>query len=130
MAQVLANPIATASVMRELARYALITLDGNAVKVHRRSDVPIGGYVSGGLDSSIVASIARDQNDTAFLGFTGKFSVDEKYDESAYARDLDFANMHVETFFVRPLNAILARNRLLRSPRAHRGSSGTRPRTS
>jgi Tetratricopeptide repeat/NB-ARC domain len=32
---VLANPIATASVMRELARYALITLDGNAVKVHR-----------------------------------------------------------------------------------------------
>jgi len=32
---VLSNPIATASVMRELARYALITLDGNAVKVHR-----------------------------------------------------------------------------------------------
>ena len=35
VAQVLSNPIATASVMRELARYALITLDGNAVKVHR-----------------------------------------------------------------------------------------------
>ena len=35
MAEVLSNPIATASVMRELARYALITLDGNAVKVHR-----------------------------------------------------------------------------------------------
>jgi hypothetical protein len=33
--EVLSNPIATASVMRELARYALITLDGNAVKVHR-----------------------------------------------------------------------------------------------
>jgi hypothetical protein len=33
--QVLSNPIATASIMRELARYALITLDGNAVKVHR-----------------------------------------------------------------------------------------------
>jgi tetratricopeptide (TPR) repeat protein len=33
--QVLANPIETARAMRELARYALITLDGNAVKVHR-----------------------------------------------------------------------------------------------
>ena len=33
--KVLSNPIATASIMRELARYALITLDGNAVKVHR-----------------------------------------------------------------------------------------------
>ena len=35
VAEVLSNPIATASVMRELARYALVTLDGNAVKVHR-----------------------------------------------------------------------------------------------
>jgi tetratricopeptide (TPR) repeat protein len=35
VAAVLSNPIATASVMRELARYALITLDGNTVKVHR-----------------------------------------------------------------------------------------------
>ena len=35
VAEVLSNPIAMASVMRELARYALITLDGNAVKVHR-----------------------------------------------------------------------------------------------
>jgi tetratricopeptide (TPR) repeat protein len=33
--EVLSNSIATASVMRELARYALITLDGNTVKVHR-----------------------------------------------------------------------------------------------
>ena len=40
-----------------------------------------------------------------------------------YARDLDFAGMHVETFFVRGLNAILARNRLLRSPRADRGET-------
>lgn len=33
--KVLASPIATASVMSELARYALVTLDGNAIKVHR-----------------------------------------------------------------------------------------------
>jgi cyclic beta-1,2-glucan synthetase len=41
----------------------------------------------------------------------------------AYAKDLDFAGMHVETMFVRPLNAILARNRLLRSARAGRGEA-------
>src|SRR6202453_4014601 len=41
----------------------------------------------------------------------------------AYAKTLDFAGMHVETVFVRPLNAILARNRLLRSARADRGEA-------
>jgi cyclic beta-1,2-glucan synthetase len=41
----------------------------------------------------------------------------------AYVRDLDFAGMHVETIFVRALNAILARNRLLRSARADRGET-------
>ncbi len=43
------------------------------------------------------------------------------HETGAYAKDLDFAGMHVETMFVRPLNAILARNRLLRSGRADRG---------
>jgi cyclic beta-1,2-glucan synthetase len=45
------------------------------------------------------------------------------HEVGAYARDLDFAGMHVETFFIRALNAIFARNRLLRSPRADRGET-------
>jgi cyclic beta-1,2-glucan synthetase len=45
------------------------------------------------------------------------------HEVGAYARDLDFAGMHVETMFVRGLNAILARNRLLRSARADRGET-------
>jgi cyclic beta-1,2-glucan synthetase len=45
------------------------------------------------------------------------------HETAAYAKDLDFAGMHVETVFVRPLNAILARNRLLRSARADRGET-------
>ena len=60
----------------------------DSIKVHCRSDVPIGSYVSGGLDSSIVASMACDQTSAPFMGFTGKFSQDAKFDESAYARDL------------------------------------------
>jgi cyclic beta-1,2-glucan synthetase len=45
------------------------------------------------------------------------------HETGAYAKDLDFAGMHVETIFVRSLNAILARNRLLRSVRAGRGET-------
>ena len=45
------------------------------------------------------------------------------HEVGAYARDLDFAGMHVETVFVRALNAIFARNRLLRSARADRGET-------
>jgi asparagine synthase (glutamine-hydrolysing) len=59
-----------------------------SVTLHQRSDVPVGAYVSGGLDSSIVAALAAEQQGHGFTGFTGKFSLDPAYDESGYARDL------------------------------------------
>jgi cyclic beta-1,2-glucan synthetase len=46
------------------------------------------------------------------------------HETGAYMRDLDFAGMHVETFFIRDLNAIFTRNRLLRSNRAGRHEMG------
>lgn len=58
----------------------------NSIKYHIRSDVPLGGYISGGVDSSIVASIANDELNGEFMGFTGKFSIGKEYDESEYAR--------------------------------------------
>ena len=61
----------------------------DSVKVHIRSDVPVGAYVSGGTDSSIVASMAARMNGgEEFKAFTGKFSLGELYDESRYARDV------------------------------------------
>lgn len=61
----------------------------DSVKIHTRSDVPIGAYVSGGIDSSAVASIASEfQGSPEFAAFTGKFSLGPLYDESAYARAL------------------------------------------
>jgi asparagine synthase (glutamine-hydrolysing) len=66
---------------RELARLLLDSVD-----IHKRSDVPIGAYISGGLDSSLVASAATRDGPDEFEGFTGKFSVSKRYDESAYAR--------------------------------------------
>ncbi len=61
----------------------------DSVKAHTVSDVPIGAYLSGGVDSSAVTSVASAnglQDD--FMAFTGKFSLGELYDESRYARDL------------------------------------------
>src|SRR5438105_3067096 len=60
----------------------------DSVAVHLRSDVPVGAYLSGGLDSSIIASLATEQRPSGFAGFTGKFSLAEAYDESRYAQDV------------------------------------------
>jgi asparagine synthase (glutamine-hydrolysing) len=57
-----------------------------SVDLHKRSDVPIGAYLSGGLDSSIIACLATANSGAGFEGFCGKFSVSDKYDESRYAQ--------------------------------------------
>ena len=58
----------------------------DSVAIHLRSDVPVGAYVSGGIDSSIVASLASARAPSGFAGFTGKFTLGDAYDESRYAR--------------------------------------------
>lgn len=68
-------------------KYLLEHLDElltDSVSLHTRSDVPIGGYVSGGVDSSLISIMASEEVDD-YLGFTGKFTSPEGYDESEYA---------------------------------------------
>jgi asparagine synthase (glutamine-hydrolysing) len=74
----------TAKYFEEKIRQVLF----DSLKIHLRSDVPVGCYLSGGLDSSIVASLARMQTEEKLLAFTGKFSMSEAYDESKYAREV------------------------------------------
>lgn len=59
-----------------------------SVTLHMRGDIPLGAYVSGGIDSSIVASVASHHNKGGLLGFHGKFNYGIEYDESHYARAL------------------------------------------
>jgi asparagine synthase (glutamine-hydrolysing) len=48
--------------------------------------VPVGAYLSGGLDSSTVACLAASCLGTKLNTFTGGFREDSRYDETRYAR--------------------------------------------
>ena len=59
----------------------------DSVRMHLRADVPVGAYLSGGLDSSIVAMLASGEHGSSMAAFNGKFAQ-SGFDESAYARDV------------------------------------------
>ncbi len=53
----------------------------DAIKLRLRADVPLGLYLSGGIDSSLIAAIARPA-----VGFSVHFPYGPKYDELRYAQ--------------------------------------------
>ncbi len=69
----------------------------DSVRMHLRADVEIGSYISGGIDSSLLASLARGvRPDGPFKGFNGRFTDGLEFDESHYAQVLaDEQNMQL-----------------------------------
>lgn len=57
-----------------------------SLRLHLRSDVSVGSYVSGGLDSSLVHVLASRQNPAVHQTFHGRFTDFSGYDESDFAR--------------------------------------------
>ena len=55
----------------------------DAVRLQLRADVPVGAYLSGGLDSSAIAALVRQYNKAPLRTFSVAFEDDE-FDESGY----------------------------------------------
>ena len=80
----------------EAAYEAVDTAITNAVRRHLISDVPVGIFLSGGIDSPLVAAKIREVTNSVFPTFTIGESdqrFDESQDASAYAKELGFEHI-------------------------------------
>jgi asparagine synthase (glutamine-hydrolysing) len=58
----------------------------DATRIRLRSDVPVGAYLSGGLDSAVVTSLIRRCSDAPLKTFSITFD-DAEFDESGYQQE-------------------------------------------
>jgi asparagine synthase (glutamine-hydrolysing) len=59
----------------------------DACNVRLRADVPVGAYLSGGLDSSTIASVVRHHNSNKLVTFSIAFD-DQQFDESQFQQQM------------------------------------------
>ena len=71
----------------------------DSTRLQLRANVPVGAYLSGGIDSSVITALIKGFTDTPLRTFSVTFS-DEVYDESPYQRQMieflgtDHSNVH------------------------------------
>jgi len=63
----------------------LLVLLENSLSIQVRSDVPVGAYLSGGLDSSTIAVLASKNYFGRLKTFSGGFNEGKAFDETHYA---------------------------------------------
>jgi len=71
----------------EDAQSELESLLTDAVKIRMFADVPVGVFLSGGVDSSVIAAMAANTYDGKVKTFSVKFN-DQGFDESIYAQQV------------------------------------------
>jgi asparagine synthase (glutamine-hydrolysing) len=59
----------------------------DAIRLQLRADVPVGAYLSGGLDSSIITAVIKHFSDTPLRTFSIRFE-DAEFDESDYQTEV------------------------------------------
>lgn len=65
----------------------LLALLVDATRIQLRADVPVGAYLSGGIDSSAITALIRHYTDTPLRTFSVTFA-DEAFDETTYQRQV------------------------------------------
>ena len=83
--------------------FQLQSLLEESVKLRLISDVPLGAFLSGGLDSSLIVALMRKHSNSAVKTFSMGFEGDDSFDETPYAQQVA---QHLETdhtaFTVKP----------------------------
>jgi len=76
------------TVDKGLSFYALETerLLKSAIDLRLRSDVPLGIFLSGGIDSSAVVALLSQKTDTPLNTFSVSYDFGDQFDETQYAR--------------------------------------------
>lgn len=79
----------------------------DACRIRLRADVPVGAYLSGGLDSSTIASVIRRHTSNPLVTFSIAFS-DEQFDESEFQEEMA-AHLGTDHHVVRATHADIGR---------------------
>ena len=69
------------------AKEELKELLGRSVAMRMIADVPVGAFLSGGYDSSLITAIAQSQSDTPVRTYSIGFH-EEKYNEAKFAKEV------------------------------------------